>query len=348
MRILAYADVQATEGHERLFSDPTVPLQRWRVQRFYTRIAEICDEMGCQAVWDLGDTTDDRAAIPVHTLNTIAEGIARLPSSPWNLKLIGNHEQTVKSTEINTGVLYSPKFKVITGREKIQLRRGVTVVAVSFPENDRELAVWLNEILAHRQASEKFVLIGHFQVSGAAMNSGVSLDGVPLSILKPFGVGMLGHVHKGQALIADIHYVGSPFQQNFGESADTKRVAIFDTDTLKIEWVSMDACFPEYRTVTVDEFASQDAQGEDRLAVVLRNPKEAEHFYSHPLSPRAASLACQYDLTPSPQSASPDQLVTPQAILKRFVQLNPPANGDIVISDDDMVDFGLQIAGVTE
>lgn len=347
MRVLVYSDVQATEGHERLFSDPTVPLQRWRVQRLYSLLAEIYEDKACNAVWDLGDTTDDRAAIPVHTLNSISEGIEKLPDSRWNLKLIGNHEQTVKSTEVNTGVLYKPKFKVIPHREKIQLHSNLTLIAVSFPESDRELATWLNEVIARRRAGEKFILIGHFQVSGAAMNSGVSLDGVPMSVLKPFGLGLLGHVHRGQQLIADIHYVGSPFQQNFGESADSKRVAILDTDAMSIEWVQIDG-FPEYRTVSIEEFQAHETSSEDRLSVVLRSPQEAEAFYASPLSPRAVSPICQYNLVPAENEAASEQLVTPEAILSKFVKLNPPAGFDIVISDPDMVEFGLQIAGVME
>lgn len=347
MKVLAFSDVQGTEGHERLFSDPTISLQRWRVQRLYQRLQEICQERRCDAVFDLGDTTDDRSAIPVHTLNTISEGIAKLPRSTWNVKLIGNHEQTVKSTEVNTGVLYRPRFRVVAGNEKIALRDGLTLLACSFPESDRDLAVWIKDAINHRRAGEKFLLIGHFQVSGAAMSSGISLDGVPLSVLQPIDLGLLGHIHRGQSLAGNTHYIGSPFQQNFGESGETKRVAIIDTDTLMVEWVQIEG-FPEYRTVTLKEFIEQDSTSEDRLSVILKTPQEAEEFYAHPLAPRAVSPVCQYEIVESRPSTSPGQMVTPQAILSRYVNLNPPSAHDIALSTEDMVEFGLQIAGVTE
>jgi DNA repair exonuclease SbcCD nuclease subunit len=344
MVALAYSDVQATTGHERLFADPSICLQEWRVQRFYEKLYEIYKDHHCEALFDLGDTTDDRSAIPLPTLDTILTGINRFPHSSNNIKLIGNHEQFHKSTAIHSGKIYGHRFRVIQSREIFKIGN-TTVVAVSFPESDHELAIWLKEALAKRRASEKIIVIGHFQITGCVMNSGVSLVGVPKNILEPANLVVLGHVHRGQS-IGNIHYIGSPFQQDFGESNESKRVAVIDTNAATIRWVEMTG-FPEYKMLTFDQFLTLDPASEDRACVYIRSPAEAEKFFAHPLSSRIVEPVYQYDLTPTTTTLEvKEHSVTPQDTLTRYVKLNPPAEQDIVISDSDMVELGLQIAGI--
>jgi DNA repair exonuclease SbcCD nuclease subunit len=343
MIVLAYSDVQATTGHERLFADPSICLQEWRVQRFYEQLYRIYKEHKCQALWDLGDTTDDRSAIPVPTLNTVVEGVNRFPHSPHNIKLVGNHEQFHKSTAVHTGIIFKHKFNVISSRDRIKIG-DTMIIAVSFPESDHELAVWLKEALAKRRAGEKIIVIGHFQITGCVMNSGVSLVGVPKNILESAALVVLGHVHRGQS-IGNVHYVGSPFQQDFGESNESKRVAVIDTDATTVKWVELTG-FPEYKMLTFDQFLTLDASREDRACVYIRSPAEAEQFFAHPLSSRIVEPVYQYDLTPTTSLEVRENSTTPQDTLSRYIKLNPPAEQDIVVSDSDMVELGLQIAGI--
>jgi DNA repair exonuclease SbcCD nuclease subunit len=341
MKVLAYADLQATEGHERLRTDPSIKLQQWRVEKFFRQLKKIYEEHDCRAVWDLGDTTDDRSAIPVTTINAVCNGLEWLPQHNLNIKLIGNHEQHIKSATIHTGALYSSKFMVVQDIAEVTYDN-IRVIAVSYPDNHDNLAKKLQLLLTPKQAQHT-VVIGHFQLTGCVMNSGISLEGVPNELLKHVKLALLGHVHKGQAVLPHVHYIGSPFQQNFGESNEDKRVAIVDTATLEYQWVPI-TNFPEYRIIPFNEFAEND-HGEDRIKVVLETPEEAELFYSHPNAANVVEPIYQYDIAePTESQDITTSSSSPHDTLTRYVKLTPPALNSI--SDEDMVQFGLEIAGI--
>ena len=79
-----------------------------------------------------------------------------------------------------------------------------------------------NETRSYRDRN--IILFGHFPVAGSYDNTGTRKlpIGVRRSFLTGATMGLLGHVHRGQVLLPNVHYVGSPFQQDFGEAGDTK------------------------------------------------------------------------------------------------------------------------------
>lgn len=286
MRVLIYTDLQAKEGGERLFLDASVPLQRWRVARFFNETTAIREQYKCDAIWDLGDTTDDRNVLALPTIQTVTEGLSRLCANTWpgtNLKLIGNHEQHLKNTLVHAGPIFQRHFFVVDNRMVFDMGKFV-IVAAAFPANDNELEEWLKVTLARlSRTDKKIVLLGHFQVKGARMPSGVSTSGISLEAIRLADVVFLGHVHTPQVLRDNAWYVGSPFQQDFGERNEPKRVAIFDTDTFAVTWHDLPN-FPRYHVVDMTAFDRIRTLGEDRYQVVLRSPDETNRLYAHPLS----------------------------------------------------------------
>jgi hypothetical protein len=116
---------------------------------------------------------------------------------------------------------------------------------------------------------------------------------------------LLGHVHQPQSLAANVHYVGSPFQQDFGEMGQTKRVGLLDLDTLAIEWLALPSPYPRYLRLSVDELEGYGSLGEDRAQVVIRTAEEAARFHACPL---AAFVEPDYQLSPAHHDKNPDIL----------------------------------------
>jgi hypothetical protein len=342
MKLLLYADLQATDGSEVCYHDPTVRLQDWRVQRFFEVIRQVYDEHECEGLIDLGDTTDDRSAIPVPTINTLITNLANFTG--WNVKLIGNHEQYTRDASVNIGKLFEHRFTIMNGvSSMIGPDSDALFVFASYPGSYTTLVEQLAKIVQQFKG-KKLVLFGHFQVLGCQLNSGLAYDGVPKQLLAHFTAGFLGHVHKPQTVAPNVHYVGSPFQQNFGESGEAKRVAIFDTVKLTVKWVSLaDYGFPIYRTVTAQEFVDAvDEQSEDRFHVVLGSQADTELFFSHPLCNRAET---EYSYTSANvHTAEIPQSWTFESVLSRWMSKNPPKDTGIDISDPEMLDIGVQIA----
>ncbi len=292
MKVLIYSDLQADDGSMRLRSDPSTPLQRWRVRRFYQWFAAQARGHKVDAVWDLGDTTNDRTALThpvVQSVTTGCELLMRGLPRTLSFKLLGNHEQSTKATAVHCGDLFSPYFHVIQDRQVVDYGK-FSFVLGSYPADPEELSRWLKqETSLCRDRGQTVVVLGHFSLVGARMNSGLAQAGVSREALSAADLVLLGHIHKWQEFQTTAglgFYLGSPFPQDFGEASDPSKVCALLTlnegtgEVLDLEWLHPPG-FPAYRTITVDDM---DYMGDDVCEVVIRTQAEAQRFYAHPLA----------------------------------------------------------------
>ena len=344
MKLLVFADLQAHDGDERCFNQPNVSLQTFRVRQFFEDLKRIYDEHGCSGLVDLGDLTDDRSAIPVPVIDTVMAGLEPFPVSEHNFKLIGNHEQFLRDTSVDSGRMYTHIFRVVSQTAGLNID-GALYVFASYPENHEELAKELARVAKQNRATKK-VLFGHFQAVGASMNSGETLSGVPREVLDLYDVVLLGHIHLPQSIGFKIHYVGSPFQQNWGEAMQEKRVAIFDTKTLLVTWVPLQG-YPRYIHASLDVFKSTyKEEDEDRWKVTLNSLAETEEFFALPYSARAEAVY-NYNYKESTQEneePQPDRDWGFDASLKRWVERIPPSTVGIELANEELIEIGRQIA----
>jgi hypothetical protein len=343
VKALIYSDLQATDGHEKSFLEHDTPLQIKRVRKFYGDLHAIFAQHECDCLWDLGDTTDDRSALPMTAIDAVMEGLSRFPDHKWNLKLIGNHEQYLRDATVHVGRMFDPYFRVIPDTDVLDVNAEVAIACAAYPATDQKLSDWLAATMQKLRGRDS-VLLGHFQVVGAEMSGGSAVTGIQLKAIKRFGVTFLGHVHRPQALSETAFYVGSPFQQNFGEAGENKRVAVFDLDTFKITWVPL-VGYPEYRTVPFKEWAAQVKEGsEDRYQVRLANAEEAEAFYAHPLMSRA-NPAYSYEMPEeAAKQAEQQKAWTREDVMRRYVDQTPPTSRGIDIPTEELVEIGAELA----
>jgi len=340
MKFLVFADLQATDGSEMCFTLPGHSLQHMRVEHFFDDLVRIYAENDCDGFVDLGDTTDDRSAIPMPTLKCIGEGLNKIDSFDGvNYKITGNHEQFQRDTSIDNRHLFSHVFHVVGDREIISLD-GLKMFFCAYPKDHAELAQWLKT--ESGKIRTRKILFGHFQVKGAYLNNTQTNSGIPLEALSGFDLVLLGHIHQPQSLSDRIHYVGSPFQQDWGETEQKKRVLIVDTEQLKITSLPL-LHYPEYKAVNFDEFKKAAQQSsEDRLRVVLKNHTETEAFFAHPAFGRAvAQYAYDTTQTETGVRSNEEKNWTFDGILARYMQQVPPG---LDFSDEDMLALGQNIA----
>ena len=344
MRALVYSDLQATDGHEKCHTQPNLSLQLVRVDAFFTLLHEIYVEHKCDCLWDLGDTTDDRTSIPVPVIDVLCRNLERFPRSDYSVKLIGNHEQYLRNTQVHVGKLFSPYFNVVESNSVIPVPgKNARILACSYPSKDHETVQWLE---SNRKSSLRTVVLGHLQVVGAVTSSGELLEGVPKDSLTWADLCLLGHIHKPQSLSAKTHYVGSPFQQDWGESQEDKRVGIVDiTDnSVKVTWIPI-AGFPEYKKVNLQEFSSlADAVCEDRFKVVIKSVDEASSFYAHPYAHLAEPV---YDFDVNSVSSESTEVADKwdfSSVMRRYVEKYTPESKGIPVSNEEMVEFGNEIS----
>ncbi len=341
MRLLVYADLQAHDGDERCYNQPTVSLQIHRVRKFYADLKRIYDQHECHGLLDLGDTTDDRSAIPVPVINAVMEGLEPYAGGEFNFKLIGNHEQFLRDTSVDSGRMYAHVFRVIN-QKAVWEYKDVVYVFASYPDDHTKLATWLDS-MGRKYKDKATVLLGHFQAVGAMLNSGETLLGVPKDVLNRFSVSFLGHIHLPQSIGTRIHYVGSPFQQNWGEAYQDKRVGILDTDTLLFQWIPLTG-YPRYVQGDLERFTADfDPASEDRWKVILNSYAETEAFFALPHSVRAEAV---YNYKVQSESASQETQEAHdwsfEASLRHYLKTIPPPN--IGLETEELLAIGQQLA----
>jgi len=339
LKALIYADLQATDGHERCFSQSDVPLQLWRVKKFYGDLWAIFQKYGCSCLWDLGDTTDDRSYLPMPALDAVCAGLEPFPQHELNIKLIGNHEQYLRDTTVHIGRVFKSKFEVVAQTDAFDVF-DTLIACAAYPASDATCAEWLSKTAYAYRNYERRLLLGHFQVVGCQMNSGQALLGVPQDVLNKYSLALLGHVHRPQQVGRTGFYVGSPFQQNFGEKNEAKRVGILDLETLALEWVPLPG-FPEYRVVDFDRWLKLVQEKEEhRYQVVIRDPKQAERFYKHPLMGCAEPIY-NYELDERTKAeVAQAQSFSRQDVMARWLQQHPPGDTGIQASPEEVLEVG--------
>lgn len=344
MRILVYADLHAAEGHERLRSDPSIPLQRSRVCSFYRDCAKIIQERHVDAVWDLGDTTNDRTSIPIPTIDVLEQGISLLPRSEANIKLIGNHEQFLSNTSVHLGRMYASRFSVVENFDAFNVE-GTVVVAFAYPNSYDELSSTIRDTLqVLRHEYSRIIVIGHCDVVGASLGSGLSLGGLSPIDFKQADLVLLGHVHKAQTISGEkIRYVGSPFPQNYGERELDKGVCIVDTNTLEVEHVPLTG-YPRYDEVDYLEWSDTHGNSEDRYRVRLSSPEQASEFYANPHSADATPvIAYGPSLGSSEGRLDVSTEASLQETLESWVNSHPLTLGDQPVPPQCLLECGLSI-----
>lgn len=344
MKCLIYSDLQATDGHERCFNQPDMPLQLWRVQKFYAELLRIYNKYHCECLWDLGDTTDDRSYLPMPAIDAVIAGLEPFPQHELNIKLIGNHEQWNKSTTLDIGRLFQNKFTVVSKTDVFEVL-GTLIACAAYPATTAATSEWLSKTAYSYRNYDRRLLLGHFQIVGCQMNSGQALLGVPREAVDKYSLGLFGHVHKPQQVGRSNFYVGSPFQQNFGEKNEAKRVGVLDLKTLALEWVPMPG-FPEYRVTDFANWANTVNKDEEhRYQVVIRDPKQADAFYRHPLMSRAEPIY-NYELDDRTKAeVALSQSFTRDDVMQRWLKTKPPSGYGIQAQEAEVLEVGNLLSG---
>ena len=182
----------------------------------------------------LGDLVDRRKYINFQTAKRMREDFI-LPLWDKNVHFIaGNHDVYYRSTnQIN---VYS---ELLQGYDhKVYLDTNEVII-----DDETFLFVpWINpenqtkslDLISKTKAQ---ICMGHLELVGFEAIRGHTMDhGMSPSLFDKFDVVMSGHYHYKSSK-GNIHYLGSPYQMNWGDFGDPRGFHIFDTKTRKIEFI---------------------------------------------------------------------------------------------------------------
>ena len=169
----------------------------------------------------LGDTLNDRNEISGTTINVLEE-FFRILEDFNIIVIVGNHDAYYsKRADVNS-------VKILRGWPNI------TIIdkPVSINQFDKKLTFcpWATPL---ENIPQSDIIFGHFEVNTFKMNGGKLCDGGvdPQDLLKKAPLIITGHFHKTEKRDykdGTILYVGSPYEQNWGEAGDVKGIYTLD------------------------------------------------------------------------------------------------------------------------
>lgn len=121
---------------------------------------------------------------------------------------------------------------------------------------------------ALKEVPDGALVVIHAGVKTAKMSAGIEdEDGFEPALFSRFKRVFSGHYHRHQT-VGKVTYIGSPMQQDFGESGEDKGIVLYNDKTDKFKFVPIDGV-PKFHKISIEE-------GE-----AIAPPRIADHDFIH-------------------------------------------------------------------
>ncbi len=183
----------------------------------------------------LGDLLDKRKSVNILTAKRMRKEFLSGLKDKTLLIIAGNHDTYNKNTNKTNSLV-----ELLHGYDNINIYTeptelnfyGLEVLMLPWicPENEKESLQLIKETKAK-------VCFAHLELLGIEMRKGsFSEIGQEPGIFSKFDTVVSGHYHYASTK-GNIHYLGAPYQITWTDYADKKGFSIFDTETLKLEFI---------------------------------------------------------------------------------------------------------------
>lgn len=217
--------------------------------------AEKALSLSLSTVYVAGDFFDTRASQKLAVLKAFGEILDMYEEIGVGLVMIhGNHDLSSYS---DTYSWISPfkehkSLRLISEPEELKNIGGVTVSFLPFQDEDMM-------IKSIDSMSEADILIAHFELNGSISNGIAAKDrAISVSMLKKFGMVLLGHYHDSHYVADNVFHMPSAYQRNFAEDSKKGFTVVSSDMSIRHE----QSVFRPFKTVTlnVDEDIAEDTR----------------------------------------------------------------------------------------
>lgn len=221
-----------------LIGDPHFKVSNTReTTKFAAKSIKVAKRYKPDAIIDLGDTLDRHETIHVNPLTQATEWLQGLAGLAPTYVLIGNHDRPNNGKHSSLSTLHPfnalktcPNIIVVDKAISVNIK-GANIVMVPYtpPGNFKEAMT--EEKIDYKSA---VVIMAHQEFEGAKMGAIVSTVGDKWSTKLP--PVFSGHIHDYDELQSNLTYVGTPFQQAFGDHSD-KALMLLKFTLVDDKWV---------------------------------------------------------------------------------------------------------------
>ena len=243
-----------------------------------------------------GDSFNTRGVIPTSCLDVASKCFMEWHEAGLKqVIIVGNHDQEDRGGLVHPMKVFEKFGWIVVDRPKVL--NGIAF----FPYLKIDE---IEKFLKSNKLKQCRTAVVHWGIRGAKRNdTNTDTDGVPLEWLSNFDRVFSGHYHYRNA-IGNVQYIGSPFQQNFGEMDQEKGVLLFDTDSGKT-WFEEIVGTPKHYEIEVtwDKNGKRVIKGEknhtDKDFVRVKVIGDSEHalsFKKEDLKLNAATLKLEREV----------------------------------------------------
>lgn len=244
---------------------------------------EIALELKVDYVMHGGDFFTNRVGQSLQTLLMMRKILNIFKGTSVTLVGIsGNHDKTAQDSEDSYLDIFSdyPNFKLIRNYEIIKIGKIGIGLLPFFTQSYKERLKKIKVDFKALKCDFKF-LITHIAFDGVRNNDGsIVIDAVSPKDVKNFDKVLVGHYHDSSKISNNIHYIGSAYQNNYGENSEDKGFTIINSDgSLEFE----NSKFPKYIKVKLDASADISTEMEaysgtnDNVRFIFQGKKEDFH-----------------------------------------------------------------------
>jgi len=238
-----------------LFSDIHLGLEqdseKWHniVLNFAKWASEIYYKKGIKQILIPGDIFHNRREISVNTLSVAKQFFDYFKKFDVFIST-GNHCCFLKNDSVINSI------SILDGWNNIKIFDKDPVI-LTYKDKKISMVPWGVQF---DQIPETDICIGHFEISSFYMNTyKVCEHGMQSSdLFKKSKTIVSGHFHKKDHRKyenGEIVYLGSPYQQNFGDTMDERGIYIYDIDNNEFEFIENDIS-PKYFKLSVSKILS--------------------------------------------------------------------------------------------
>lgn len=194
------------------------------------------DKYKPDAIIHAGDLKDPYSPVDVPVYNFWVRATQRIVKAGWNFYCnLGNHDRISQSLDSRNWfpVLRAAGAKAITKPTVKKIGNGY-VAFCPFTADKKQEYEWYDqlskEIQKHQYEGPK-VLVFHGEVAGANMGAVSSLGIDPSDMhCNEYDICLGGHLHERQHIEPNIHYIGSPFCQDWSEANQRKGIIFLEVE----------------------------------------------------------------------------------------------------------------------
>jgi len=248
------------------------PNNKLETEILLTDVLTIIQQREIDFVILLGDILDNHEKIDLKCFKRVENFIAAVSELKPLYILIGNHDRVNNKVFMTDEHVFGPYKRwhnvyIVDDHCETLIWREKKICMVPYVPNGMFM-----KALEHSSidVEEYDLVFGHSELHGCSINkiSGNKCDVWPES----YPLTIQGHIHSFEVVGNNVIYVGTPYQQTFGESHENKGVFLVN-ENLELEMIELNIPKKVTKRINYTEISSVDINPNEKTRLIITGPK---------------------------------------------------------------------------